>query len=228
MKHIFLLFLPFTLFSQTYTFSGARDNVVQIIASKILQKAYSRVDIPIKVIYLSPETSLQASNSGKVDGELARIEKISKLYPNLVQIPVPLVSVEAVAFSTNTKIKITKWDDLKNYNFTIIRGTKFIENSTKDYDKTYVKTFIEAFDTLISNKTDIIVLPRKAAIRLSLRAEYCEVKAISPILKKLKLYHFVHKKKSHLIPIIQPILKQMQDSGEIEYLYKSYLRSLTP
>jgi len=227
MKQIFLLFLPFTLFAHTYIFSGANENVVQIIASKILKVAYQRADIPIRVVFLPPQASLEASSSGRLDGELARIKNISKIYPNLVQVPISLIEVEAVAFSKDTNISIKTWDDLKNYNFTIVKGTKFIEKSTQAYDKTLTNTFLEAFDALKEDKTDIIVIPRKAAIRLILRDEYINIKAVSPILQQLKLYHFVHQKNKHLIPIIFPILKQMQERGEIEYIKKSYLRSLT-
>ena len=94
-------------------------------------------------------------------------------------------------------------------------------------DKDYVSTFIQAFDALKDDKTDLIVVPKKAAIRLCLRAQYKDIKRISPVLKKLKLYHFVHAKNTHLIAKILPILEQMKKSGEINYIEKSYLRSLT-
>ena len=227
MKQVFLLLFPFLLLAQTYTFSYANENVAMAIASKILIKAYERANISIQVISFSSERSLNASNSGQVDGEVARIADISKLYPNLVQVPVSLVDVEAVAFSKTPNLYISKWDDLKKYDFTIIKGTKFIEKSTQAYDKDYVSTFIQAFDALKDDKTDLIVVPKKAAIRLCLRAQYKDIKRISPVLKKLKLYHFVHAKNTHLIAKILPILEQMKKSGEINYIEKSYLRSLT-
>ena len=49
---------------------------------------------------------------------------------------------------------------------------------------------------------------------------------ISSTLEKQKLYHFVHKKNSHLIPIITPVLKKMEQSGEIAYIRNAFLRKL--
>lgn len=227
MKQLFLLFLPFLLFAQNYTFSGGHENIAQAIAGKVLRKAYLRANIPIKTIFIAPEESLQRSNSGEIDGELARINTLPELYANLMIVPVPLVYVEAVAFSNNTKIKIQKWEDLKNYSFTIVKGTKFIEKNTKNLKKDFVLNFSEAFSKLRKKETEIIVIPKKAAIGLSLKMHECNIEAVSPVLKRLKLYHFVHKKNAHLIPIISPILKRMKDSGEIEYLGKAYLRSIT-
>jgi len=227
MKQLFLLFSPLILLAQSYTFSGADENVVQIMAGKILTKAYKDINIDIETVFVQAEASLQSSNNGERDGELARIKTIDTLYPNLSLVPVPLVKVEAIAFSRKRYIDIKEWEDLKSYRLVIVRGTKFIEKATKGISKRYTDTFKEAFDKLNAQETDVVVIPNKAAIRLMLRDEYCHIHAVSGVLKGLDLYHFVHKKNKHLIPLITPVLKKMKESGEIAYIQKSYLRSLT-
>ena len=227
MKHLLLYILPFLLMAEDYTFSGAKENVVQIISGKILKKAYKDINLDINAIYVQAEESLQNSNTGEVDGELARIKHINKLYPNLMLVPVPLVKVEAYAYSRKRYIDIKKWEDLKSYRLAIVKGTKFIEKGTKGISKEYTDTFEEAFDKLNAHETDVVVMPKKAAIRLMLRDEYCDIHAASGVLKSLDLYHFVHKKNKHLIPLITPVLQKMKESGEISYIHKSYLRSLT-
>jgi len=227
MKHLFFLFLPLLLMAQDYTFSGGKDNVVQIIAGKILTKAYKRLNIDIKTVFVQAEESLQNSNNGKVDGEIARIKKIDQLYPNLRLVPVPLAKVEAYAYSRKKYIDIQNWEDLKSYKLAIVKGTKFIEKGTKGIAKEYASSFEEAFDKLNAQEIDVVVVPKKAAIRLMIRDKYCDIHAASEPLKTLDLYHFVHKKNEHLIAKITPVLEKMKDSGEIEYIKKSYLRSLT-
>ena len=227
MKQLIILILPFILMAQTYIFSGGTDNVVQIMAAKILQKAYARADIFIEPKFTTLDNSLLLSSTGKTDGELARIKNISKVYPNLIQVPVVLVSVEAVAYSKNTDLNIQTWDDLIGHDFSIVKGAKFIEKGTSHLQKDLVSSFQEAFEALSRGETEIIVIPKKAGIRLILQKEYQDIKPVSPTLKKLDLYHFVHKKNAHLIPIITPILKQMEKNEEILYLRHSYLRSVT-
>lgn len=228
MKHILILLLPFILEARVYTFSGGENNTVMLIASKVLQKAYERAGIETKPLFLTLEESLQRSNSGRTDGELARIKNITRLYPNLRQVPVEIVAVEAIAFSKNSDLDIKKWSDLQGHKLTIVKGTKFIERGTKDIPKQTARTFEEAFRSLHKDETEIVVVPKLAGLSLSYANKYKDIRPVSSALQRLPLYHFVHKKNSHLIPIITPILQDMKESGEIEYIRQSYLRSITP
>jgi len=230
MKLIFILltFLPLILNARVYTFSGGENNTVMLIASKVLQKAYAQADIEMEPLFLSLEESLQRSNSGQTDGELARIEKITQLYPNLRQVPVEIVVVEAIAFSKNSSLNIKKWSDLDGHRVTIVKGAKFIERGTKDIPKKIALTFEEAFTSLQNDETEIVVVPKLAGLSLSYANKYKDIKPVSSALRRLPLYHFVHKKNIHLIPIITPILQKMKKSGEIDYIRQSYLRSITP
>lgn len=223
---ILLLLSSLNLQARTYTFSGGNDSTVQFIAAKILQKAYSKAGIQIKPAYFPLEESLQRSNSGETDGELVRIEKITELYGNLKQVPVEIIFVEAVAFSKNTSLKIKDWNDLRGHKVTIVKGNKFIEKATQEIPREVAPGFKEALDALVQNKTEIVVIPRLSALQLYYTHDYDNIKPVSDVLQKLPLYHFVHKKNAHLIPIITPILQQMKDSGEIEYIRQTYLKSV--
>ena len=222
---IFLFLLP--LAAHTYVFSGGKNNVVQMTASKILIKAYARANIKIEPLFISLEESLQRSNAGITDGELARIKGITKLYPNLIRVPVCITSVEAMAFSKTNTIYIHNWHDLEGQNFTIVKGAKFIENATKMMHKDHVTSIQQAFNNLEDGTTDIIVIPKKTAIRMILKKEFKNIKPISEVLEKQDLYHFVYKKNAYLIPIITPILQRMQDNGEIKYMNSAFLRGVT-
>jgi len=230
MKLIFILltFIPLLLNARVYTFSGGENNTVMLIASKVLQKAYNEAGIEMEPLFLSLEESLKRSNSGETDGELARIEKITQLYPNLRQVPIEIVAVEAISFSKDSSLHIKTWSDLDGHKVTIVKGAKFIEQGTKDIPRKIVLTFEEAFNALHNNETEIVVVPKLAGLRLSYANKYDNIKPISSALQRLPLYHFVHKKNIHLIPIITPILQKMKKSGEIDYIRQSYLRSITP
>jgi ABC-type amino acid transport substrate-binding protein len=222
-RFLILLFFPFLLHAESYTFSGGKNNLAQIIAAKVLTTAYNKAGIQIKPIFQTLEASLQNSNAGKTDGELARISAITRFAPNLRKVPVPINIVEAVAFSKDTSINIKNWDELRNYKVTIVQGAKFIENATKNIDRNMVSTFAEALDLLQADKTEIVVIPKLASINLIYKKNFHNIKAVSGPLESRLLYHFVHKKNIHLIPIITPILQAMQESGEISFIKKAYL-----
>jgi len=229
MKKLFLvLVFPFIVHAETYVHAGGNNSVVHLVAAQVLQKAYTRSNLKMKAIYIPLEKALELSNSGQIDGELARIEKISKTYKNLRIVPVGIINVEAIAFSKFNNVRINEWSDLRDYKITVVNGTKFIETATIGYKRKIVKTFEEAFAQLINDETDIVVIQKLAGIKMLHERRFKDVHAISSSLQTLKLYHFVHKKNAHLIPILTPVLKEMEKSGEISYLKQAYLRSLTP
>ncbi len=222
-----LLLLSLSLQAEPYRFSGGSQNIAMLISSKILEKAYSRAGIKIQPVFLNLEESLQQSNAGITDGELARIEQITQLYPNLRQVPISVISVEAVAFSTNPSLIIDRWDDLQGHKVAIIKGAKFIEIATAKLPVEKVLTPQEAFERLDKGLVEIVVVPKLAGWSIIHKKRYRNIRMVSASLKKMKLYHFVHKKNSHLIPLIYPHLKKMQKTGEISYIRDVQLRRLS-
>jgi polar amino acid transport system substrate-binding protein len=218
-----LFSIPFITRSEEYVFSGGENSLIQSVASVILVKAYKKAGIKIKPIFLGLQDSLQQSNAGITDGEIARVAAITKFTPNLKKVPVPIMSLDAVAFSKNTSIKINNWSDLNGHKFTIVNGVKFIEVATKQFDRMSAASFEEALEFLESNKTEIVVTSKIAFVNVMYKKKYHDIKAISSSLKRLKLYHFVHVKNEKLIPVITPILQNMLDSGEIAHIKKTQL-----
>ena len=180
----------------------------------------------MKPIFLQLEESLQRSNAGLTDGELSRIKNITAIYKNLVIVPVPLITVTAVAFSKDKTINITSWKDLQNYRVTIVKGAKFIEKGTANIEKTFSLSFQDAFSSLQNGQTDIVVIPKLSGLKINIENGYKNIHIVSKALKSLDLYHFVHKKNTHLIPLITPILQTMKENGELDYWKKSYLNGI--
>jgi len=224
---LYILFFSLANATQSYIISGGKNNTIQTIASKILKKAYTRAKIDAFFTFVQLEKSLKLSNSGKSDGEMARIKKVSNIYPNLLIVPVPLISIQAIAYSEDENIKISSWNDLKKYKFTIIKGIKFIEKKTKNMKKNVVLTFEDAFYDLEKGKTQIVVATKLASLEIIYKNNYRDIKAVSNSLKSLDLYHFVNKKNKKLIPILTPILQKMKKTGEMSYIKDSHLLSIT-
>jgi len=222
-KTLFLLLFPALLNAENYTFSGGKNNLAHIIAADVLVKAYAKAGISITPKFMNLEYSLKQSNSGITDGELARIRNIDIKYPNLKIIPVAVSSVQAIAFSKNTSLNIRNWNDLQHHSITIIKGAKFIEKETQHLTTNRVASFEMALELLNKNKTEIIVTPQLASLNLINKNKYQKIKAVSTSLKSLELFHFVHEKNNHLIPIITPILNDMKESGEITFIRQARL-----
>jgi len=201
-----------------------KGNMVQHTNAEILKRAYKSMGIEVKLVSHSLSKSLSLSNSGEIDGEPGRIKKISKKFPNLVRVPVAINYVEAVSFSKNSSKMIKNWAELKAYKIGVVKGVKFIEGPTKGMNKVVFLNFKEAFQALNENKIDIVVAPKATGQFIVDTNKYHDIKKSSRALKRLYLYHFLHKKNEHLIPELLPILQAMKKSGEHKYIRAAYLR----
>jgi len=212
--------------SHSLTFSGGQGNIVHQASTQILEKAYKKINIHPDFSFAQLQESLNHSNSGQVDGEVSRVKKITKKYPNLVEVPVVINYVEAVAFGKSDHLNIHSWEDLSPYNIAIIRGTKFIEHGTQNLKRILTNSFDESFKLLNDGKVDLVVAPRITGIFIIYNNKYKHLRQVSSVLQRLDLYHFLHKKNMSLIPKITPILQLMKDQGEIDYLRTRYFEHL--
>jgi len=216
MKCILLIFLLiFSLNSDELIFSSGENNVLHKISSEILQKAYSDIGIKTKFIYGNFEESLTLSNSGLIDGEIARLKKLNKKYTELLLVPVAINYMDAVAFSKDKTIHISKWEDLKAYNVGIVEGTKCIESGTSCMLTSSYEGFDELFKALNTNKVDIIITPKITGLYIISKKKYENIHLISKSLDHVKMYHFLHKKNKVLVPKITKSLQNMKDNGEL-------------
>ena len=228
MKFLYIMtLLVYSLNAKELILSMGEDSVIQEISKTILMKAYKDIGQKPKFLTASFSEALELANLGKTDGEVSRIKKITQKFPNLVEVPVSINYIEAVAFSKNISIKIETWKDLAPYKIAVVKGIKFIENPTKPYNRTVVLNYEEAFALLEKKQVDIIVVPKLVGLHKRYISKYHKVKIVSPSLTKVDLYHFLHKKNVDMISKIVPILQEMKDSGELQYLRDAYLRRIT-
>jgi len=225
MKSLLMLLLMIGILNaKEIVLNADEGNMVQLTNAAILKPVYASLGIDLKLVSYSLSKSLSMSNSGEIDGEPGRIKKISKKFPNLVQVPVSINYVEAIAFSKNQTMMIKNWKQLGAYKLGIIKGVKFIEGPTKKMNKVMFTNFKEAFKALDEGKVNVVIAPKVSGQYIIETQGYKDIYKVSRALKRLYLYHFLHKKNVDLIPKLTPILQEMKKSGELRYLRAAYLR----
>ncbi|MDF1880861.1 transporter substrate-binding domain-containing protein, partial [Sulfurimonas sp. MAG313] len=188
-----LLWTALILNAREIVLNADEGNMVQSTNAEILKRAYASLGIDLKIVSHSLSKSLMLSNSGQLDGEPGRIKKISKKFPNLVRVPVPINYVEAIAFGKDNEVMIKKWQDLKAYKIGVIKGVKFIEGPTKKMNKVSYNSFKEAFKALDDGLIEIVVAPKVTGKFIIETQGYKDIYKVSRSLKRLHLYHFLHK-----------------------------------
>ena len=188
------------------------------IGAEILKVAYNRIDIQISIVEYPGKRSLNEANLGNLDGETQRVTGLEKHYPDLIMVPTPVSYLEPYFFSLNKKITLENCQALENYSVGIVRGIFYSKRCAESVKDLIV---VDDFGVLMSlvgtGRIDIAIATKVNGLSELSRQNIKSVHLLSPPpLEPIKLYHYLHKKNSRLVPEIDRVLKEMEQSGELE------------
>ena len=209
------------LFTSIHSHAGDVLNIgkpvdpIADISSRILTKAYQRINLEINFIELPAERSLFKSNQGSLDGEVNRIKGINKKYTNLIMVPIPINSVEHVVFSKKHNFSVNGWESLKPFSIAIRIGTKVAEYGTAGMNVTAFPTYDKVFMLVAQERYDICISSVVTGLYYIKKHNLEGMKTLKPPLREYQLFHYLHLKNKALVPKISHSLEQMQQNGEI-------------
>ncbi len=206
--------LVFADLPKNITLSQHPKGIVVESADRILTEAYRRVGVPLKISHLPSKRALINANEGITDGEIMRIKEINKYYPNLLLIPVAFIWVDQVVLSKNISFKVDGCESLRPYKIGIRTGVVSLEECTKGMRVAKVTRIEQLIQMLDVGRIDILVTGSKLFLLGEIKkCGFSGMKVLTPNLKRLPLYHFLHKKHRDFVPIITKVLKDMEKEG---------------
>ncbi len=204
------------------TFSQIDDIADQFVIAEVLKVAYGKIDVSVKFVSMPAKRAINESNSGRLDGEIYRIEEINKFYPNLKRVPTPVYYIEPSIFTKQQDIFIPNCFSIKNLSVGIVRGVKHSELCTKDLNNVQVFSYPKTMMKMINaEKIDIGILSKNNGIALLKQLNIDSVKPIEPPLQSIPVYHYLHEQHIEVIPKIDRVLAEMTASGEIEQIKRN-------
>ena len=175
-------------------------------AKGVLRKAYASLGYNLQVRQL---TSLSHANAGMVDGDLMRIDGVTRSFKNLIQIPIPLSLVHIVAYSRDPGIRVRGWSSLFPYRIGILDGILITDQQTRGMVRRTARSIDQLGQWLAGDEIDIAVLPREAEwFGADTQATY-GVRELPGVLESIFLYHYLNKEHKHLVPELTRELKRM-------------------
>lgn len=204
---------------------GVDDPVIDF-ASTIIREAYARLGVTATDDMPPGERTLLGLNEGKYFGDIVHIDGFSRLYPNLVRVPVPVVTYYAMAMTDGRQLPIRRWSDLAPYRVCIKRGVKSIELMTATLPRRIVVAeYAPLFRMLRVGRCEVAVVPQSAWLQPE-RFEMKGMRTLEPPLQSWPLYHHVHKSNSAIVPLLQRVLQDMAKSGYLEQQRAQYQQRL--
>jgi ABC-type amino acid transport substrate-binding protein len=179
---------------------------------------YKRAGLKAK---LSPRPTLRAlsiADRGIADAEVGHTEEIMKNYPNLIKVDAQLFTFFGRAYALKPEIQSFKKEDLKKYRTGVKRGSYWDQEFIKGIPVTKVESCNQLFDILMAGRIDIGLCPDGVFNNQSneQREKHKNIRAIGPPIVALPMYHYVHKKNKHLIPLLEKTIREMVTDGSID------------
>jgi polar amino acid transport system substrate-binding protein len=179
------------------------------------QEAFRRIGLQLALTSLPSERSLVAANQGEVDGEGLRIAGLEANYPNLVRVPERFIGVSFVAFARNASIPVAGgWPALKPYRVAFINGWKLFEAQVTAAQSIHkVDKAEQLFQMLAHDRIDLALYTRADGLAMARSMGLSDVVALSPALKDVDMYLYLHKRHQALVPRLDKALQDMKSDG---------------
>jgi polar amino acid transport system substrate-binding protein len=191
-------------------------------ADLVLHEALKKNGYQLKRVQLPAERALRDVNSGVLDGEILRISGLQKKYPQILQVPEPIVAIDFVAFS-NIELDLSKgWDSLGPYQLAFLRGWKIIESHIpKNARFTKVNYPQQMFHMLSRDRTEVIIYERLEGLNIITNdPAYGKIKVRLPPLASRKMYCYLNQKHRQLVTALANTIREMKQDGRYEQFYQ--------
>ncbi len=208
-------------------FAQIIDTPDQVIGAKILMIAYERLAIPIEIVQMPGKRALRESSAGRIDGEIHRVLSIGKEYPTLIRVPTPINYIEPTVFSKNERFVVTECLDLKNFRVGIVRGVKHAETCAQGIKRVQIVGDSNLLMRILDkDRVDLVITAKINGILQLKKLKINYIYPISPSLSKNPVYHYLNEKHRDLVPRIDKIFQEMQETGELEKLREKFFKEL--
>lgn len=187
---------------------------------------FSRLGYAYRQYALPPERALIEVNSGRFDGDAGRLTfdtVLVRKFPNLIRVPEAVAHVNNCAFSTDSTVKVSDWNDLIAGGFRVgyARGVKVVERKVKIYIKQELqfgfRDLNQGFELLRRKRIDILLGLASSVDELLLEPIYRETKVFNVgTLIKMDVYPYLHKKHRLLVPALTDAIQSIKKDGTLD------------
>ncbi len=199
----------------------------------LLKEAFKRNGVGFDAKSYPSPRALRMSNSGSLDGELHRVSDFHEVsegqYPNLVRIECNLLSIYIAAFSNNSDVEISDWNQLVGTKVGFIRGKKYANNFLGEVlmpeNIISQNTDLGLFKMLAKGYIDYAIFESLDGQRLVIKHPgFRGIKEVGK-LKEKKIYAYMHKKHAALAKKVALTLIEMKKDGSFQKIINDALHS---
>lgn len=233
MKHVSLLLIVSVIALLPLHVAQATEKIVMVTplpntevigrwVELIFIDAFQRIDLELEYKQYPPRRCGEMANAGQVAGELGRPDGYEEMFPNLVKVEEPSLSVYYAAYSTAPDIRLDGWESLKGTNYKVeylrgaARSAQELPALVKPENLSEVNEVIQGLKKLRAGRTDVfVVVADMVDPLLATDSSYSGIHEAG-IMETVHMYPYLHKKHADLAPELAKALKALKEEGLIE------------
>jgi polar amino acid transport system substrate-binding protein len=203
----------------------AADSGTEVIRAyhQFFQKSYHEIGYEVELKNYPIKRTYAQVDFNQADGVLISTESILNKYKNLITVPVELTRADLVVYSITKDFVVDGPSSLKPYKIGLMRGYLRSHTLTEGMARQTVDSYNALLSILRIGRVDVVIALRRETERfLAANPRFSDVKALSPPLFSVPMYHFLNKRHHDLIPRIVPIMQRLIDDKVLEQLYEPY------
>jgi polar amino acid transport system substrate-binding protein len=195
--------------------SNAEGNRLVGFIDRILTDAYRHVGATVEMRTYPVARSIEMANDGVADAEAWRGPGLDHDYPNLIQVPEPILTLEYRAYSLDKPFQGDSWTSLRDKRVCVNLGEKLIEARTRDLPRELTHGVEAAFRMLKAGRCDLVLSNQFAWLTMDQYdlGRFCEGSAV---IETIPLYHYVNRRHAELVPGLTTAFRALRDSGRLE------------
>ena len=191
---------------------------------RVLAETFRRAELEFVIRDVPPARGLAQANAGILDGDVARIDVPSRLFPNLLRVPEPIIDVVFAGLHTRDDVVVENVEDFERYRVGYVRGWKIAELMFADVDSALpVRRPAQLLDMLEAGRIDLAFLTVAPARHLARSRNLGELDVTDFAIRR-NLYLHLHESHADKVPRLSAALAAMKADGSYGELLRGYER----
>ena len=225
---VFVLILTLAVTSMTHAqppltmaLTGVEEGSQGAIAvQKYMDHLTADLGVKIQISCMASKRAINMLKQGKLDGDVARIEKFGSLVPQLIRLAEPISRVNYYAYATDKTINVDQgWESLADQKVAHIKGLKQIEIKLGDHgNRIPVKSARQGLRMVAAGRADVFALTNTVVGPLLNTDEFKGkgIVALQPPLERIAIYIYVQPRHAELAKQLNEKIQASRADGSHE------------
>ncbi len=196
------------------------NNFTSKVNANVLKRVYARVGLELQVASMPPSRVTAMATQGLADGEVNRIRSYGDGYPTLIRVEPPF-SIWTVSgfYKANAGLVVRSAADLASHDVGIVRGIQATAALAASSPHVHIAPSSKELVLMLDGGRFAVAIDGTDESGFFIRR--LGLKGITTVeLNRYPLYHYLHEKNKHLVPLISREIKKLADSGELKQLFE--------